>query len=153
MVREIGFNLRLRQRLLKWHLIPPCLTLSNIRYVSRVKLSNPGKGVAPSSTPWCSSYWKRRFRVALDNARQLYFTYSINSVYIASKDFSFQWWILKDSKKWRCPRRYNQQANYSIIENGQNTKKSPGYLGRLAVTQNHVKDHQLKLMWKTLMTK
>ena len=26
-------------------MIPPCLTLSNIRYVSRVKWSNPGKGV------------------------------------------------------------------------------------------------------------
>ena len=25
---------------------------------SRVKWSNPGKGVAPSSTPQCSSYWK-----------------------------------------------------------------------------------------------
>ena len=36
---------------------PPCLTLSNIRYVSRVKWSNPGKGVAPSPTPRCSSYW------------------------------------------------------------------------------------------------
>ena len=34
----------------------PCLTISNIRYVSRVKWSNPGKGVAPSPTPWCSSY-------------------------------------------------------------------------------------------------
>ena len=32
---------------LKWYLIPPCLTLSNIRYVSRVKWSNPGKGVVP----------------------------------------------------------------------------------------------------------
>ena len=32
------------------------LTLNNIRYVSRVKWSNPGKGVAPSPTPWCSSY-------------------------------------------------------------------------------------------------
>ena len=31
-------------------MIPPCLTLSNIRYVSRVKWSNPGKGVAPSLT-------------------------------------------------------------------------------------------------------
>ena len=30
------------------HTIPPCLTLSNIRYVSRVKWSNPGKGVRPS---------------------------------------------------------------------------------------------------------
>ena len=44
------------QRLKKWYLMPPCLTLSNIRYVSRVKWSNPGKGVAHSPTPWCSSY-------------------------------------------------------------------------------------------------
>ena len=34
------------------NMIPPCFTLSNIRYVSRVKRSNPGKGVAPSPTPW-----------------------------------------------------------------------------------------------------
>ena len=40
----------------KCYLIPPCLTLSNIRYVSKVKWSNPGKGVAHSPTPWCSSY-------------------------------------------------------------------------------------------------
>ena len=40
----------------KWYLIPPCLTLSNIRYVSKVKWSNPGKGVAPSPTPRCRSY-------------------------------------------------------------------------------------------------
>ncbi len=33
---------------LKWYLIPPCLTLIDIRYASRVKWSNPGKGVAPS---------------------------------------------------------------------------------------------------------
>ena len=36
--------------------IPPYLTLSNIRYISRVKWSNPGKVVVPSPTPWCSSY-------------------------------------------------------------------------------------------------
>ena len=35
------------QRLTKWYLIPPCLTNDIIRYVSRVKWSNPGKGVAP----------------------------------------------------------------------------------------------------------
>ena len=35
----------------KWYLIPPCLILSIIRYVSRVKWSNPGKGVAPSPSP------------------------------------------------------------------------------------------------------
>ena len=33
-----------------------------------------------------------------------------------------------------------------IIENGQNTEKSPGDLRRLAVTQSPVKDHQLTLM-------
>ena len=36
--------------------------------------------------------------------------------------------------------------NYNIIEDGQNTEKNPGDLRRLAVTQNLVKDHQLKLM-------
>ena len=35
-----------------------CLTLSIIRYGSRVKRCNPGNGVAPSPTPWCSSYRK-----------------------------------------------------------------------------------------------
>ena len=34
--------------------------------------------------------------------------------------------------------------NY-IIENGQNTEKSPGDLRRLAVTQSPLKDHQLTL--------
>ena len=35
----------------KWYLMTPCLTLSIIRYRSRVKWVNPGKGVAPSHTP------------------------------------------------------------------------------------------------------
>ena len=53
-----GFNPRSRHTkdFKKWYLIPPCLTLSNIRYVSRIKWSNPGKGGAPSPTPQCSSY-------------------------------------------------------------------------------------------------
>ena len=36
--------------------------------------------------------------------------------------------------------------NYSTIENGQNTEKSPGDLRRLAVTQTPVKDYQLTLI-------
>ena len=52
----------------------PCLTLSIKRYGSRVKWSNPGKGVAPSPTPRCSSYRKGSLRVTLDYGRQLYFT-------------------------------------------------------------------------------
>ena len=56
--------------------MPPCLTLSIIRYGSRVKWSNPGKGVVPFPTPWCSSYRKGSFRVTLDYGRQLDFTNS-----------------------------------------------------------------------------
>ena len=39
------------------------------------KWSNPGKGVAPSPTPWCSSYQKGSLRVTLDYGRQLYLLY------------------------------------------------------------------------------
>ena len=55
--------------------MPPCLTLSIIRYGSRVKWRNPGKGVAPSPTPWYSSNHKGSLWVTLDYGRQLYFTY------------------------------------------------------------------------------
>ena len=65
---------RVIPKTLKLYLIPPCLTLSNIRYAWRVKWSNTGKGVAPSPTPRCSSYWKESLLVALDYGRQLYFT-------------------------------------------------------------------------------
>ena len=74
MVRETGVQSQVEsyERLKKWYLIHPCLTLSNIRYVSRVKWSNPGKGVAPSPTPRCSNYWKGSLLVSLDYGRQLY---------------------------------------------------------------------------------
>ena len=52
-------------------MIPPCLTLSNIRCVSRVKWSNPQKGVVPSPTSRRSSYWKGSLLVTLDYGRQL----------------------------------------------------------------------------------
>ena len=43
--------------------------------------------------------------------------------------------------------------NYSIIRSGLNSKKSPKDLMELAVTQSLVKDHQLTLMWKTLISR
>ncbi len=52
--------------------MPPCLTFSIIRYGSRVKWINPGKEVASSPTPWCSSYQKGSLWVTLDYGRQLY---------------------------------------------------------------------------------
>ena len=43
----------------------------NIRHISRVEWSNPGKGVAPSPTPQCSSYWKGNLLVAFNYICQL----------------------------------------------------------------------------------
>ena len=72
MVRETGVqsHVKLYQRLKKWYSILLCLTLSIIRYGSRVKWSNPGNGVAPSPTPWCSSYWKGSLWVTLHQGHQ-----------------------------------------------------------------------------------
>ena len=47
-------------------------------------------------------------------------------------------------------RKSREHPKYYIIENGQNTEKSPGDLKRLAGTQTPLKDHQLTLMLKTL---
>ena len=75
MVRETKVQSQVEsyQKLKKWYLMLPCLTLSIIRYGSRVKWSNPGKGVAPFPTPRCSSYWKGSVWVNLDCSYQLYF--------------------------------------------------------------------------------
>ena len=39
---------------------------------------------------------------------------------------------------------------YSIIKIGKNTEKGPGELGRFAVTQTPMRNHQLTLVCKTL---
>ena len=72
------------QRLKKWYLILSSLTLSNIRYVSRIKWKNPGKRIAPYPTPRGSSYGKRSLLVALDYGRQLnLYIYIYIYIYIA----------------------------------------------------------------------
>ena len=70
----------------KWYLIPPCLTLSIIRYRSRVKWSNLGKGVASSSKTRCSSYWKGSF--GLPSTTVAKFTYR-SKVFGNSQKFLF----------------------------------------------------------------
>ena len=82
------------QRLKKWYLIPPYLTLSIIRYTSRVKWSNSEKEVVPSITPWCSSYWKGSVQVTLNYSRQLY----LNIEYLKDPEttyLGFTWWIIR----------------------------------------------------------
>ena len=68
----------------KGYLMPPCLTLSIIRYGSRVNWSNAGEEVASSSTPWCCSYRKGSLQVTLDDGRQLVYltSYGLKSTII-----------------------------------------------------------------------
>ena len=56
----------------KWYLITPCLTLSIIRYESRVKRSNLGRRVAPPPNNRCSSYLKGSLLIAFNYGYQLY---------------------------------------------------------------------------------
>ena len=48
--------------------------LNTQHYKVRIKgkVEQSKEGVAPSPTPWCSSYWKGSPRVTLDYGRQLY---------------------------------------------------------------------------------
>ena len=66
MARETGIQslLESNQRYKKWYLMPPCLTLSIIRYESRVKWSEQGDGVAPSPRFRCCSCWKGSLRIS-----------------------------------------------------------------------------------------
>ena len=74
MVRENGVQSQVEsyQRFKRWYLMPPCLTISIIRWGSRVNWSTSRNGVAPSPTPWCSSYWKGSLWVILYNGLKLY---------------------------------------------------------------------------------
>ena len=79
--RHLGSQVESYQRLKKWYLMPPYLTLSIIRYGSRLKWSIPGKGLAPSPTPWWSCYWKGALQISLDYSHQLYFIYIYISLF------------------------------------------------------------------------
>ena len=70
------------QRLKTWYLIPPCLTLSMIWYVSRVKWTNPGKGVAPSPTPWCKAIKEGTFGSPLTPVANFPYLYIYIYIYI-----------------------------------------------------------------------
>ena len=54
--------------------------------------------------------------------------------------------LLKGLEDLEVGGRVETIQNYRIIENGQNTEKSPEDLRRLAITQSPVKDHQMSLM-------
>ena len=86
------------KRLKKWYLMPPCLALTIIKYVSRVKWSNPGKGVAPSPTPRCCSYLKRELSgySRLRNIRFQMFV-SNTKTYLTHQHYQLQtFWLIVD---------------------------------------------------------
>ena len=60
------------------------------------------------------------------------------------------WSIIKGPGGFGSWRMSGNHPNDSIIEDVQNTEKSPGDLRRLPVTQTPVKNYQLTLTWKTL---
>ena len=86
----------------------------------------------------------------LDLARELKKTLVIIPIVIGVFLYS-NWKIIKRTGGLGSWRPSGDHPNYSITENGQNIEKSPGDLRRLTVSQTPVKDHQLTLMWKTLM--
>ena len=96
------------ERLKKWYLMPPCLILSTIRWGSRVKWSNPGNRVAPSSTTLCSSYWKGPFGSPSTNTVGFIFIFAFIYIYIyifvcvweRERETDRQWCVCK------CLRRY-----------------------------------------------
>ena len=63
---------RVIPKTLKMVLATSLLNTQQYKVLSRVKWNNPGKGVAPSPTPRCSSYWKRSLLAAFDYGCQLY---------------------------------------------------------------------------------
>ena len=70
-----------------------------------------------------------------------------------NRDWCFRYsrqWIIEGTEGLGNERVSGDHPNNYIIENGQNTEKSPENLRRLAVTQTPLKDNQLTLMWKTL---
>ena len=58
-------------------------------------------------------------------------------------------WIIKGTGGLGNKRTSGDHPNSYIIENGQNTEKSPGDLRRPAVTQTSMKNHLLTLRWTT----
>ena len=60
------------------------LTTKHYNVWIKGKWNNLGKGVAPSLTPRCSSYWKKRFRVSLNYGRPTH-THTHTHIYMYMK--------------------------------------------------------------------
>ena len=102
------------QRLKKWYLMPPCLTLSIIRYGSRIKWSNPGKWETPSPTPWWSSYRKGAFELLSTNVANFTLYIHIYIYIYNSSGFVSLYTIKFKCRCNNCFGKYNCISNLKI---------------------------------------
>ena len=76
MARRLGFNPRLSHtKDSKMVLDTSLLNTQHYKVQIKGKWSNPGKGVAPSPTPWCNSYWKASLWVAFNYSQPTLYIY------------------------------------------------------------------------------
>ena len=131
------------QRLKKCYLMPPYLAPSILRYGSRVKWSNPGKVVAPSHTPWCSSYRKGSLRVTLHQrettsilSRFRKISYSFNSLrWLIVNDYFFNCsYIIKII----CTQLYGFKYSYVILIFFSKYTTNMCYHSRWEFSQNYI---------------
>ena len=87
----------------KWYFRLPFLTLNIIRQGSRVRWSNPGKGVAPSPTPWYSSYQKGSLLVTFDKGPNFTFYYIIQTIVLILVVIVTTFWSLYLQTFFRLP--------------------------------------------------
>ena len=105
-------------------LMHPCLTLCIIRYVSRVKWGNPGKGVATSPIPWCSSYRKGSLRVTLDYGCQLYLLYTHTWTRKLTQTHKHTEYTLVKKKKKRKNTEYKKKKKSSLVKKKKKRKNT-----------------------------
>ena len=111
-----------------------------IRYGSRVKWSNPGKGVMPFPTPWCSSYWKGGLLVLLGYGRQLTHTHTHTHIYIYIYIYIYKSNIYQHSryqKKKEKKNRQEQEIKISRITARGKKKKYYGTKRKKRPTSSH----------------
>ena len=133
------------QRLKKWYLMLPCLAVSIIRFGSRVKWSNPGRGVASFPTPRCPRYWKGNLQVTLNHSHQLYFTYDNNRY---TKHSSL--WIISILMIIKNTRKIPSLGKVGFYWEGETNRKIWSSRGHLAIRCNQLNKMQvLKLRTHT----
>ena len=102
----------------------------------RVKLKNAKREI---STSTLRGNWKKNLR----NMKVAIIPIIIGALGTVTKG------LLQGLEDWEKNGTGGDCSNYRIVEFGQNTAKSPGYLRRLAANQSPVESHQVTLMWKT----